>query len=248
MSLIVLKSQRTLQNADGSTTILSGSSPAEFQCDFRETIKLEDGQQIQLVSCTFHKDPAFVVDGANDTLVWRIGGTGAYDDHEVVLGHGSYSGLALAAELQRSLEASTVIDVFKGAWIVTFERKGSTTASSDHAVFTIVYSEQDVPAADNLDLVTVSTLAGTRGSQARDLVVTSVGGSKVVTPALTGGGDTIVYTDGFGSLPNSSVSPHPPHAGSSRTSAQSRRRCARSRRSQPWTLPPSSAGSSTTAP
>ena len=75
MSLIVLKSQRTLQNADGSTTVLSGNSPAEFQCDFREAIKLEDGQQIQVVSATFHKDPAFVVDGNNDTLVWRISGT-----------------------------------------------------------------------------------------------------------------------------------------------------------------------------
>ena len=177
MSLITLRSST---NDNGANVFESASN---FSNHFKEGIVISPGDTLELVSMSINKLEKFeVVQGLNDTLIWRIGpgpstntATTNFAQHVVTLTAGSYNGVDLAKHIQDQLNNSTLLGAYEGKWVVTF-----TTATGppnpSNAKFKIDYGENSTPVNNAQELTLTQNWGG--GSP---YSVTNGGDDKIIT-------------------------------------------------------------------
>ena len=107
MSLLTL---RSTNNNNGSNV---SESAANFSNHFKEGIVISPGDTFELVSMSINKLDKFeIIQGVNDTFIWRIGppgpnsGSANYSQHVVVLTAGSYNGADLAKHIEEQVNNS----------------------------------------------------------------------------------------------------------------------------------------------
>ena len=177
MSLITLRSST---NDNGANVFESASN---FSNHFKEGIIISPGDTLELVSMSINKLEKFeVVQGLNDTLIWRIGpgpstntATTNFAQHIVTLTAGSYNGVDLAKHIQDQLNNSTLLGAYEGKWVVTF-----TTATGppnpSNAKFKIDYGENSTPVNNAQELTLTQNWGG--GSP---YSITNGGDDKIIT-------------------------------------------------------------------
>ncbi len=150
MSLITLSSELNAQDP-------RPQNASYIKNHFKDGITFHVGDTISLVSLTINKQDRFeIVQGSNDTLVWRIGAAAYYEQHEVVVPEGSYTGTELASALATALQASTIIGVFQyqedgtGAQIAGWTCVFNQTDGKGFPTFTIDITQQAAPASANV--------------------------------------------------------------------------------------------------
>ncbi len=150
MSLITLSSELNAQDPRPQYA-------SYIKNHFKDGITFHVGDTISLVSLTINKQDRFeIVQGSNDTLVWRIGAAAYYEQHEVVVPEGSYTGTELASALATALQASTIIGVFQyqedgtGAQIAGWTCVFNQTDGKGFPTFTIDITQQAAPASANV--------------------------------------------------------------------------------------------------
>lgn len=147
MSLITLSSELNAQDP-------RPQNASYIKNHFKDGITFHVGDTISLVSLTINKQDRFeIVQGSNDTLVWRIGAAAYYEQHSVVVPEGSYTGTELASALASALQASTIIGVFQyqvdgtgeqiAGWTCVFNQ----TDAKGFPTFTIDITQQAPPAS-----------------------------------------------------------------------------------------------------
>ncbi len=147
MSLITLSSELNAQDP-------RPQNASYIKNHFKDGITFHVGDTISLVSLTINKQDRFeIVQGSNDTLIWRIGAAAFYEQHSVVVPEGSYTGTELAAALAAALQASTIIGVFQkqvdntgeqiAGWTCVFNQ----TDAKGFPTFTIDITQQAAPAS-----------------------------------------------------------------------------------------------------
>ena len=153
MSLITLRSST---NDNGANIFESASN---FSNHFKEGIVISPGDTLELVSMSINKIEKFeVVQGLNDTLIWRIGtgpssstATSNFAQHVVTLTAGSYNGADLAKHIQDQLNNSTLLGVYEGKWVVTFTASAGQP-NPTNASFKIDYGENSTPSNNAKEL------------------------------------------------------------------------------------------------
>ena len=177
MTLITLRSST---NDNGANVFESASN---FSNHFKEGIIISPGDTLELVSMSINKLEKFeVVQGLNDTLIWRIGpgpstntATTNFAQHIVTLTAGSYNGVDLAKHIQDQLNNSTLLGAYEGKWVVTF-----TTATGppnpSNAKFKIDYGENSTPVNNAQELTLTQNWGG--GSP---YSITNGGDDKIIT-------------------------------------------------------------------
>lgn len=150
MSLITLSSELNAQDP-------RPQNASYIKNHFKDGITFHVGDTISLVSLTINKQDRFeIVQGSNDTLIWRIGAAAYYEQHSVVVPEGSYTGTELASVLASALQASTIIGVFQyqedgtGAQIAGWTCVFNQTDSKGFPTFTIDITQQAAPASANV--------------------------------------------------------------------------------------------------
>lgn len=119
---------------------------------FKDGIQFRTGDTIALVSLTINKlDRYEIIQGSNDTLIWRIGARASYEQHIVTIPQGAYTGFELATVIQTALNASTIIGLWQyqvdntgeqvAGWSVIFNQ----TDAIGHPTFTIDVWQQATP-------------------------------------------------------------------------------------------------------
>ena len=145
MSLITLSSELNTQDP-------RPQNAAYIKNHFKDGITFHVGDTISLVSLTINKQDRFeIVQGSNDTLIWRIGAAAYYEQHSVVVPEGSYTGTELASALATALQASTIIGVFQyqadntGAQIAGWTCVFNQVDAKGFPTFTIDITQQAAP-------------------------------------------------------------------------------------------------------
>ena len=133
MSLITLTSSFNSENPRSTDSAI-------IKNNFKDGVLIRKGSEISLVNMTINKQSQFVVSGGAQ-MVWRIGDRNNFVQHTAAIPAGTYTGFALASNLQEALNVSTVIGVYKGNWTVVF----SQTAQEGKGSFTINYGTGAVP-------------------------------------------------------------------------------------------------------
>ena len=108
MSLILLQSEKQISPSLKDTS----DNPQDFVNIFRKPIEIENNQTIELVSISYNKTGNITVNGDNDTMIYRIGDNGNYLNKTVKLSHGSYTQVAFAAELQKQLNNTCILNQY----------------------------------------------------------------------------------------------------------------------------------------
>lgn len=147
MSLITLSSELNVQDP-------RPQNASYIKNHFKDGITFHVGDTISLVSLTINKQDRFeIVQGSNDTLIWRIGAAAYYEQHSVVVPSGSYTGTELASALATALQASTIIGVFQKQVDNTGEQIAGWTCvfnqvdAKGFPTFTIDITQQAPPAS-----------------------------------------------------------------------------------------------------
>ena len=182
MSLVTLSSSK-------NTATSSNTSPSIIKNYFKEGLVLREGTEVCLVSLTINKLDLFeIIEGDNDTLVWRIGNSASFDQHTVTISAGNYNGEQLAKEIQEKLNNSVIIGLYYNQWTCVFDQ----TLQAGKGGFTIDYGQNETPAAAN-----ANTYIGYAGATPS---FTSNG-----TPSVTMGGSAIGRLNDFKNKINPTV-------------------------------------------
>ncbi len=161
MSLLTLQSIDNAQNP-------SATDPAIIRNNFKDGVELRKGTEVGLVSLSINKIASFeIVDGVNDTFTWRIGNINQYNQHKVKVPAGEYTGDSLAQAIKKSLNDSTILGNFKGAWSVVFDN----TKFEGDGSFTIDYGQNETP---NFNTNTLEQYSGSTGLTITNNSTTSI--------------------------------------------------------------------------
>jgi hypothetical protein len=129
-------------------------NPGNFSNSFKEGVKIKKNDLVELVSIGIVSTKKYnIVKDLNDTIVWRIGSVGVYTQQTVKIPDGSYDAVGLSSTLQKLLNKSTVIGLYRGTWLVSFD------ITNDK--FKILYSQNPTP-TENANLVNFTQMVGTQ--------------------------------------------------------------------------------------
>ncbi len=195
MSLITLRSSAQ----DNGANVFE--SAAVWTNHFKKGIRLRPGNTLELVSMSINKIDKFeIIQGQNDTFLWRIGVGAAtlgaapvFQQHQITIPPGSYNGLELASTVAQLCNTSTFIDLYKGEWTCAFtQASGDATGS-----FTLNYGQKETPAA-NFNASTIVKVADP----------TTDGAIPTFTDDAANGLKTITFPKSLGSTDGISTATH----------------------------------------
>ncbi len=147
MSLLTLESKNNSQNP-------SSTDPSIIRNNFKDGIELRKGTEVGLVSLSINKVASYeVIEGKNDTLTWRIGNSAQFNQHQIKIPAGEYTGIGLASQIKTALDNSTILGNYKGNWTIGFD---DSKFDGDGA-FTIDYGQSETP---NFNEITLEQYAG----------------------------------------------------------------------------------------
>lgn len=111
MSLVLLQSEKliTPKIKDGS------DEPDNFVNIFKQPIKIQPNQTIELVSFGFNKNASILINSTNNVFYYRIGNFDNFLTHKVVIPIGNYTQSRFLTALEEALEKSTNLNQFNFA-------------------------------------------------------------------------------------------------------------------------------------